>query len=109
MIYTRKPKPPFRTVEHRDGTVEKVWCTFDVEQIDIDVFSDIGDRFITDQLHALTDKCASMFTFSACLCPCLCISTTRLSVCQSASNRAALAAQQHSYRPDSCEHGASGV
>jgi sucrose phosphorylase len=57
LIYTRKPRPPFREVEHADGTVEKVWCTFDTEQIDIDVFSPLGAAFIKDQLCALTDKC----------------------------------------------------
>ena len=35
-----------------------MWCTFDYEQIDIDAFSKVGDKFIQDQLHALTDKCA---------------------------------------------------
>lgn len=57
MIYTRKPRPPFREVTHADGSVEKVWCTFDEEQIDIDVFSPLGEAFINDQLKALTDKC----------------------------------------------------
>ena len=26
MIYTRKPRPPFREVEHADGTVQKARC-----------------------------------------------------------------------------------
>ena len=60
-IYTRKPRAPFREVVHDDGTKQKVWCTFDEEQIDIDVFSDLGKRFIDDQLKALTDKCALSF------------------------------------------------
>ena len=59
LIYTRKPRPPFREVEHPDGSVQKVWCTFDTEQIDIDVFSPLGADFIQDQLYALTDKCAA--------------------------------------------------
>jgi hypothetical protein len=56
MIYTRKPRPPFREVTHGDGTVQKVWCTFDYEQIDIDVFSEMGANFIKDQLYSLTDR-----------------------------------------------------
>jgi sucrose phosphorylase len=36
-IYTRKPRPPFQEVEFADHTKEKVWCTFDHEQIDLDV------------------------------------------------------------------------
>ena len=35
-----------------------MWCTFDYEQIDIDVFSEIGAKFIQDQLYSLTDKYA---------------------------------------------------
>jgi sucrose phosphorylase len=53
LIYTRKPRAPYLDVEHADGTSQKVWCTFDYEQIDIDAFSDLGIQFIDDQLSAL--------------------------------------------------------
>jgi sucrose phosphorylase len=53
LIYTRKPRPPFLEVEHADGTKQKVWCTFDYEQVDIDAFSPLGSKFIEDQLAAL--------------------------------------------------------
>lgn len=35
-VYTRKPRPPYQVLEHPDGTLEKIWCTFDHEQIDLD-------------------------------------------------------------------------
>ncbi len=35
-VYTRKPRPPYQVIERRDGTLEKIWCTFDYEQIDLD-------------------------------------------------------------------------
>ena len=35
-VYTRKPRPPFTTVQRADGSKEKLWCTFDYEQIDLD-------------------------------------------------------------------------
>ncbi|THB77751.1 MAG: sucrose phosphorylase [Desulfobacteraceae bacterium] len=35
-VYTRKPRPPYLTLERPDGTLEKIWCTFDYEQIDLD-------------------------------------------------------------------------
>jgi len=38
-VYTRKPRPPFALVERADGSQERVWCTFDYEQIDVDVTS----------------------------------------------------------------------
>ena len=35
-VYTRKPRPPYQTLQRADGTTEKIWCTFDYEQIDLD-------------------------------------------------------------------------
>lgn len=35
-VYTRKPRPPYQVIERPDGTREKIWCTFDYEQIDLD-------------------------------------------------------------------------
>jgi sucrose phosphorylase len=35
-VYTRKPRPPYQTLERPDGSLEKIWCTFDNEQIDLD-------------------------------------------------------------------------
>jgi len=38
-VYTRKPRPPYTVIERPDGSKEKVWCTFDNEQIDLDLQS----------------------------------------------------------------------
>lgn len=62
LIYTRKPRPPYRDVEHPDGSTEKVWCTFDYEQIDIDAFAPLGLAFIEDQLDTLTSKRAPLLS-----------------------------------------------
>jgi sucrose phosphorylase len=35
-VYTRKPRPPYQVLERPDGTKEKIWCTFESEQIDLD-------------------------------------------------------------------------
>ncbi|MFO7749342.1 MAG: sucrose phosphorylase [Desulfobacteraceae bacterium] len=35
-VYTRKPRPPYMVLERADGSLEKIWCTFDYEQIDLD-------------------------------------------------------------------------
>ena len=40
-VYTRKPRPPFTLIERADGSKEKIWCTFDYEQIDLDLNSSI--------------------------------------------------------------------
>lgn len=36
-VYTRKPRPPYTVIQRADGSREKIWCTFDYEQIDLDV------------------------------------------------------------------------
>jgi sucrose phosphorylase len=35
-VYTRKARPPYCVLERPDGSKEKIWCTFDYEQIDLD-------------------------------------------------------------------------
>lgn len=49
-VYTRKPRPPYTMIERSDGSKEKIWCTFDYEQIDLDWQSpltrDVMRRFI---------------------------------------------------------------
>ena len=65
MIYTRKPRPPFLEVEHADGTSQKVWCTFDYEQVDIDAFSPLGNKFIEDQLDSLCGRGCSLIRLDA--------------------------------------------
>ena len=35
-VYTRKPRPPYIVLERPTGALEKIWCTFDYEQIDLD-------------------------------------------------------------------------
>lgn len=36
LVYKRKPRPPYAEIVRADGSREKVWCTFDDEQIDLD-------------------------------------------------------------------------
>ncbi|MCG8566772.1 MAG: sucrose phosphorylase [Desulfobacterales bacterium] len=39
-VYTRKPRPPYQTIERANDVLEKIWCTFDYEQIDLDYDSE---------------------------------------------------------------------
>ena len=50
VIYKRKPRAPYVDAEFADGTSEKVWCTFDEEQIDINVKTETAKKFIQDNL-----------------------------------------------------------
>lgn len=54
VIYKRKPRAPYVVAKFADGSEEKVWCTFDEEQIDINVKTPTAKKFIKDNL---TDMC----------------------------------------------------
>lgn len=53
VIYKRKPREPYVLAKFADGTEEKVWCTFSDEQIDINIKSDAGNRFLEENLRSL--------------------------------------------------------
>jgi len=52
-IYTRKPRPPYSVIERADGTKEKIWSTFDYEQIDLDWQSPVTRRIMRNFLFRL--------------------------------------------------------
>ena len=64
-IYKRKPRAPYVDAVFADGSTEKIWCTFDEEQIDINVASDTAKRFIRDNLQTLAGHGASVIRLDA--------------------------------------------
>lgn len=64
-IYKRKPRAPYVEAHFADGTSEKVWCTFDEEQIDINCKSETAKRFIRDNLMTLCEHGAAMIRLDA--------------------------------------------
>lgn len=64
-IYKRKPRAPYVDAHFADGTTEKVWCTFDEEQIDINCKSETAKEFIRDNLTTLCQHGASMIRLDA--------------------------------------------
>lgn len=64
-IYKRKPRAPYAEAHFADGSTEKVWCTFDEEQIDINCSSDTAKEFIRDNLTELCRHGASMIRLDA--------------------------------------------
>ncbi|BBO66497.1 sucrose phosphorylase [Desulfosarcina alkanivorans] len=68
-VYTRKPRPPYTIVQRADGSKEKVWCTFDYEQIDLDWDSpkthEVMRRFLI-QLSRTRAKMIRMDAFAYC-------------------------------------------
>ncbi len=55
-IYKRKPRPPFVEARFSDGTSERLWCTFDDEQIDLDLRQEVTRRFVEKTLLSLVDR-----------------------------------------------------
>lgn len=64
-IYKRKPRPPYVEAVFEDGTREKVWCTFDEEQIDLNLASDTAKKFNRDNLRFLCEHGASLIRLDA--------------------------------------------
>lgn len=64
-IYKRKPRAPYVEAHFADGTTEKVWCTFDEEQIDIDCKSETAKAFIRDNLETLCAHGAALIRLDA--------------------------------------------
>lgn len=65
LIYKRKPRAPYRMAEFADGTSEKVWCTFDEQQVDLDVAHPVTKKFIKDNLTFLCEQGASIIRLDA--------------------------------------------
>ncbi len=64
-IYKRKPRAPYYEVEFKDGTKEKVWCTFAEEQIDLNMDSKAAREFIKETLISMCKNGASIIRLDA--------------------------------------------
>ena len=65
VIYKRKPRAPYVEAHFADGSAEKVWCTFDEEQIDINCKYETAKRFIRDNLTGMCGHGAAMIRLDA--------------------------------------------
>ena len=64
-IYRRKPRAPYVTVTFKDGTTEKVWCTFGDDQIDLNLRDDTAWQFIRENLRLLANNGATIIRLDA--------------------------------------------
>lgn len=64
-IYKRKPRAPYTEVCFGDGTTEKVWCTFDEEQIDLDCRHSFTKQWNRENLEFLAEQSASIIRLDA--------------------------------------------
>lgn len=64
-IYKRKPKAPSVTAQFADGSKEEIWCTFSEEQIDLDVRTEVTQKFIRDNLVFMCENGARVIRLDA--------------------------------------------
>lgn len=64
-IYRRKPRAPYVVVTFRDGTSEKVWCTFGDDQIDLNISNDVTWQFINNNMQILVNHGAALVRLDA--------------------------------------------
>ena len=64
-IYKRKPRAPYVEAHFKDGSVEKVWCTFDEEQIDINCETEVAKEFINQNIRMLCQHGAALIRLDA--------------------------------------------
>jgi sucrose phosphorylase len=64
-IYKRKPRAPYADIHFADGTSEKLWCTFDETQIDINCKTETAKKFIRDNLSWLCEHGAALIRLDA--------------------------------------------
>ncbi|EIE21097.1 sucrose phosphorylase [Coccomyxa subellipsoidea C-169] len=64
-IRTRKADMPMLPVTLKDGSKRELWCTFGPEQIDIDIDSPSGRKFVEDSLRSLCSRGARMVRLDA--------------------------------------------
>jgi sucrose phosphorylase len=64
-VYTRKPRPPYTMLHRADGSREKIWCTFDAEQIDLDYRSTVTREVMRNFLIRLARGPVQMIRLDA--------------------------------------------
>jgi sucrose phosphorylase len=65
-IYKRKLRAPHVIVTFKNGTTEKVWCTFGDDQIDLNIQDDTTWQFIQENLCLLANNGAAVIRLDAC-------------------------------------------
>jgi sucrose phosphorylase len=64
-IYKRKPRDPYILANFKDGSTEKIWCTFGDDQIDLDLRSSMTWNYIQDSLLWLAGHGAAIIRLDA--------------------------------------------
>ena len=72
LLNKRKPCAPCEEIRFADGSTEKIWCTFDDEQMDLNLESEAAWKFVESTLRFLMEQGAGMirldaFAFEMCI------------------------------------------
>lgn len=65
LLNKRKPCAPCEEIAFKDGTTEKIWCTFDDEQMDLDLSQEITWEYVEKTLHFLMEHGLSQLRLDA--------------------------------------------
>lgn len=64
-IYKRKPREPYVDITFDDGSTEKIWCTFEEEQIDLNCYHEVTKRWTKENLEFLASQNAAIIRLDA--------------------------------------------
>ena len=65
LLNKRKPCAPCEEIRFADGSTEKIWCTFDDEQMDLNLESEAAWKFVENTLRFLIEQGAGMIRLDA--------------------------------------------
>lgn len=65
LLNKRKPCAPCEEICFADGSTEKIWCTFDNEQMDLNLESEAAWKFVESTLRFLMEQGAGMIRLDA--------------------------------------------
>lgn len=64
-VYKRKTRAPYIDVTFNDGSIEKIWCTFDEEQIDLNCYHEFTKKWMKENLELLASKNVAVIRLDA--------------------------------------------
>ena len=64
-LYRRKPRAPYIEEKFKDGSIEKIWCTFGEEQVDLDLSKKKTREFVEENLGNLVKRGLNLIRLDA--------------------------------------------
>ncbi len=64
-LFKRKPRAPYVEIDFKDGTKEKIWCTFSEDQIDLNFKAEVTRDYIRNTVKSLAGHGISVLRLDA--------------------------------------------